>query len=100
MIDTSMGINRKDEDILNDLHSAQGRLNFSEIKDLETELKNNAIQKKMHALNMRQETEEVNQEKHIQIEELKESLISMESLISKESIDSQELKKICKEPIA
>jgi len=33
-----MVFSRKKDDILNDLHSAQGRLNFSEIMDLEKEL--------------------------------------------------------------
>ena len=67
---------RKDEDILNDLHSAQGRLNSSEIIDLETELKTNEMKKNIHYANMKNETEEVNKEQNTKMEELEKNLVN------------------------
>lgn len=72
---------RKDEDILNDLHSAQGRLNSSEIIDLETELKTNEMKEKIHRANMEKETAEVNKEQDTKREELMESLKKDQNLI-------------------
>jgi hypothetical protein len=66
---------RKDEDILNDLHSAEGRLNSSEIRNLETEIEINNMKEKIHKTNMEKETAEVDKEQNIKINELKKSLI-------------------------
>lgn len=62
---------RKDEEILNDLHSAEGRLNSSEIIDLETEIKTNEMKEKIHKTNME---EEMNELKKSFIEEVQKNL--------------------------
>lgn len=70
-----MSLNRrKDDDILNDLHSAQGRLNSSEIIDLKTELETNEMKEKIHRANMENETAEVDKEQSAKIDELKKML--------------------------
>lgn len=89
-----MSLNRrKDEDILNDLHSAEGRLNSSEIIDLKTELETNEMKEKIHRANMENETAEVDKEQSAKMEELKKTLWW------REKIDAVELQNICKEPI-
>ena len=61
---------RKDEDILNDLHSAQGRLNSSEIIDLETEIKKTDKKKQMDNT----EESKTDLENEIKIQGLKEQI--------------------------
>jgi hypothetical protein len=70
-----MSLNRrKDEDILNDLHSAEGRHNSSEIIDLEKEIKTNEIKEKVHYANIKKENAEVDKEQSTKIDELKKML--------------------------
>ena len=50
---------RKDEDILNDLHSAEGRLDSSEIIDLKTKLETNKMKKEIQKTTTEDELDEV-----------------------------------------
>jgi hypothetical protein len=65
---------RKREDIENDLHSAQERLNSSEIIDLETELKINEMKEKIYRTNIEKETIEADKEQDAKRNELMKSL--------------------------
>ena len=69
-------LDRKKDDILNDLHSAEGRYNSSEIIDLETEIEANKIKEKIHYATMKDETEEVNKEQDTTIDELEKNLVN------------------------
>jgi len=71
---------RKNEDILNDLHSAEGRHNSSEIINLETEIKTNNIKQKVHYTNMKERIKEANKKKWIEEDELKKTLFKEASI--------------------
>lgn len=92
-----MSLNRrKDEDILNNLHSAEGRLNSSEIRnwqiEIETNNLNNKINQTIHKTDIEKNIEEVNKEKSIKMDEFKRSLLW-------KKIEITELQNTCKEPI-
>ena len=67
-------LDRKKDDILNDLHSAKGRYNSSEIIDLETEIETNKIKEKIHDADKKYKTKEANEEKNKEMNELREIL--------------------------
>lgn len=70
-----MSLNRrKDDDILNDLDSAQGRFNSSKIIDLKTELETNEMKEKIHRANIEYETTKIDKEQNQKIKELRKSL--------------------------
>jgi len=71
-----MSLNRrKNEDILNDLHSAQGRLNSSEIIDLKAELEINNMKKKIQKTNIEEQPENISKDQNTEINEFKKLLI-------------------------
>lgn len=64
-------LNRRKDDTLNDLHSAESRHNSSEIRDLETEIETNKIKEREYYTNMKGEIQKTNKEQDTKRDELK-----------------------------
>lgn len=85
---------RKEEKILYDIHSAEARINTSEIIDLEKELEINKTKEKIQKASKEIESIEISKEKNKEIKKLKDSVSKEELLIYFDNTILNQLKKI------